>query len=179
MSKEIKNSCKLCLKKEADQTGSHLISCFIVSSQIGERDNEKGFIITSDPEQDYSENLGSEGIKEDFIFCTACEKRLAFIESYFSQELTNKIDKENFAENFPIVELEDENISQLFKCINVHPIAFHLLIYSVIWRASISKKPLFASFNLEEDVLEELRFTLDLYLPEYKEHKIVPKLKTW
>lgn len=171
--------CKLCQNRDANQTGSHLTSCFIVSSLIGTRDNEEGFMITNEPNQDYSENIGAEGIKEDYILCIGCERRLSFIESYFSQEFTNKIGKDNFANNFPIIELEDDNSSKFFQCNNVNPIAFHLLIYSIIWRASISTKPIFSGFNLDEDSLEQLRFTLDLYLPEYKEHKIIPKLKIW
>ena len=175
----MKKRCLLCEKNEANQTGSHLTSCFIVASQIGKRGEEKGYEITANPDLDYSINKKADGIKEDYIFCSGCEKRLSFIESYFSQELTNKISDHRYSDNFPIVDIKDKNSSKYHSCVNISPIAFHLLIYSIIWRASISTKPIFSGFMLEQNVMENLRFNLDLHLPEHNGHQIVPKLKTW
>ena len=175
----MKNRCLLCEKNEANQTGSHLTSCFIVASQFGKRGEEKAYEITADPNQDYSENKEATGIKEDFMLCAGCEKRLSFVETYFSQELTNKIGESKYLENFPITEIKDENSSKFHLCVKINPIAFHLLFYSIIWRASISNNPIFSGFKLEQKVMENLRFILDLYLPEYKDYKIVPKLKQW
>ncbi len=175
----MKNRCLLCERKEANQTGSHLTSCFIVASQFGKRGEEKTYEITADPNQDYFENKEASGIKEDYILCAGCEQRLSFVESYFSQELTNKIGESRYSENFPITEIKDNHSSKFFSCANINPIAFHLLIYSIIWRASISNNPMFSGFKLESNVEENLRFILDLYLPEYKDHNIVPKLKQW
>ncbi|MGY3795826.1 hypothetical protein [Aquimarina sp. 433] len=171
--------CQLCKKNEANQTGSHLTSCFIVASQIGKRDEEKGHNLTADPNQDYSENRKADDIKEDYILCSGCEKRLSYIESYFSQEITNKIEESKFSENFPITETEDEPKSKYYTCIRTSPIAFHLLIYSIIWRASISNKPIFKGFKTPEKAEEKLREILDSFLPEYRDHKISTKLKHW
>ena len=60
-------NCKLCQKVEATQTGSHITSSFFVKSQIGSRGNEVAFILTTDPNQDYTENVGAAPILEDNI----------------------------------------------------------------------------------------------------------------
>ena len=52
--------CKLCLKKEANQLGSHITSAFLLSSQIGKRGEEKGFTISTDPNQNYGQDVGAE-----------------------------------------------------------------------------------------------------------------------
>ncbi|RNL90098.1 hypothetical protein ED312_06645 [Sinomicrobium pectinilyticum] len=171
--------CKLCKEKEANQTGSHLTSCFIVASQIGKRDEEKGYDLTADPNQDYSQNKKAESIKEDYILCLGCEKRLSYIESYFSQEITNKIGELKFSDNFPIYRIIEKGGGSYFSCERINPIAFHLLIYSIIWRASISNKPVFKGFEIPEGAEELLRKTLDTFLPEYKHHRIATKLKHW
>lgn len=49
-------TCRLCERKEADQTGSHITSAFLLASQIGKRGQEKGFLLTTDPSQDYTKN---------------------------------------------------------------------------------------------------------------------------
>ena len=171
--------CKLCKTKEANQTGSHLTSCFIVASQLGKRGQENGYLITSDPEQDYTINHEANLIKEDFILCGDCEKRLSFVEGYFSQEFTNKIDRPNYAPNFPILKTGSKFDSKYYNCNLINPVAFHLLIYSIIWRASISNKILFRGFKLDEKSEEDLRILIDLHLPEYKNRSITPSLKQW
>ncbi|MDO7845854.1 hypothetical protein Q5H92_05760 [Hymenobacter sp. M29] len=70
-------TCKLCLEKEATQTGSHIVSAFYIKPVIGLRDKEKSFLITKNPFQDYKENKKAEPIKEDEILCPGCEKRFS------------------------------------------------------------------------------------------------------
>ena len=171
--------CRLCKISKANQTGSHITSCFIVASVIGKRDEEKGFHFNSDPQNDYSDNRKANELKEDYILCLGCEKRLSFLESYFSQEFTNKVDREEFSQNFPITVLEDKYKTKYIECLNVNPIAFHLLIYSIIWRASISSKESFKDFILPDHAAETIRQILDVFLPEYVNHTIDTKLKTW
>lgn len=168
--------CKLCNRNEADQTGSHITSAFLLTSQIGKRDNERGFLITTDPTQDYSKNKKAEDIKENNIFCRDCEKRLSFIENYYSTEITQKIEKENFKPNFE--EIKTKN-GYYLKCKRIEPIAFHLLIYSNIWRASISTQLIYNHFKLSNDVESELQFLLDLFLPNTIDHKIQIGLNEW
>jgi len=168
--------CKLCNRNEADQTGSHITSAFLLTSQIGKRGSERGFLITTDPNQDYSKNKEADDIKEDNIFCRDCEKRLSFIENYYSAEIIHKIEEEKYKPNF---EKNKTKHGIYLKCKRIEPIAFHLLIYSNIWRASISKQPIYSHFQLSNDVETELQFILDLFLPNTVDHKIQIDLDKW
>lgn len=168
--------CRLCLINDADQTGSHITSAFLVASQIGKRGEEHSHVITTNPKQDYSENTGDREIKEDYIFCRDCEKRISFIENIYSSEITNKIEEDRFAENFPMTQIEN---NKYISCIRINPIAFHLMIYSYIWRASISTNRIYQNLKLSESNEEDLRFTLDLFLPNTIDHKIIQTVENW
>lgn len=169
-------NCKLCNINEADQTGSHVTSAFLLTSQIGKRDFERGFLLTTDPTQDYTENKKADDIKEDNIFCRDCEKRLSFIENYYSTEITQKIENPNFKPNFETIKSKN---SYYLQCKRIDPIAFHLLIYSNIWRASISTQPIYNHFKLSSVIESELQFLLDLFLPNTVDHKINIGLNNW
>ncbi len=168
--------CQLCKRNKANKTNSHIVPAFWLKSQIGERGNEKAYLITEDPKQNYTENIGAEGLAEDFILCSDCETRLGYVESYFSAEVIQKIEDANFVANF---EKKASKHGDLVKCKRVNPIAFYLLIYSIIWRAAISKQPVYSHFTLPENVLEDLRFTLDLFLPNTVNRKIEIKQDKW
>lgn len=168
--------CKLCNRNEADQTGSHITSAFLLTSQIGKRGEERGFLITTDPNQDYSKNKEADDIKEDNIFCRDCEKKLSFIENYYSAEITHKIEDDKFKPNFEEINTKH---GKYLKCNRIEPIAFHLLVYSNIWRASISKQPIYDHFKLPDDVETEIQFLLDLFLPNTVDHKIQIDLNKW
>lgn len=168
--------CKLCKRNKANKTNSHIVPAFWLESQIGKRGNEKAYLTTENPKQNYPENVEAEGLTEDFILCGDCEKRLGYVESYFSAEVIQKIEDKNFIANF---EKKVSKHGNLLKCKRVNPITFHLLIYSIIWRAAISNQPVFSHFTLPEEVLEDLRFTLDLFLPNTVNHKIEIKQDKW
>lgn len=169
--------CNLCKKKEAHQTGSHITSAFLLTSQIGKRDKERGFLITPNPDQDYSKNQGDVGIKEDFLFCRSCEKRLGIIEGIYATEITQKIEQKQFENNFDKTDLNHGKYK--LSCKRVHPIAFQLLLLSNIWRASISEQPLYRHFKLTKDLEERIRFNLDLFLPEVIDFKIAQSERGW
>lgn len=169
--------CKLCRNKDADQTGSHITSAFLLSSQIGKRGEERGFLITTNPEQDYSQNQSDKGIKEDNIFCRDCEKRLGVIESLYATEITHKIEKKQFEQNFDKTEFDNEFYKLHSKKLN--PIVFQLLIQSNVWRASISTQPVYNHFRLDDDLEEQIRFNLDLFLPTVIDFKISQSTKEW
>ena len=169
--------CHLCKINGADQTGSHITSAFLLTSQIGKRGEERGFLITTNPDQDYSENQGDKGIKEDFLFCRNCEKRLGIVESIYATEITQKIEQKQFENNFEKIVLK--NGYYKLNCKEVHPIAFQLLVQSNIWRASISEQPLYGHFNLSENLQERIRFNLDLFLPTIIDFKLALTEKEW
>lgn len=167
--------CKLCKIAEANQKGSHLTSCFMVNSMLGERDDEKGHLLSSEG-GDYSKNIKADAIKEDYIFCRGCESRLSYLEGYFSSEYTNKVDKLSFASNFPNSKLNGFSICQPT---NINPSAFNLLINSILWRAHISNKPLFVKYKIPEAEAEQIRLTLDTVLPPYENFKVGGKRQRW
>lgn len=167
--------CILCLNNDADQTGSHITSCFFVTSMLGDRDYESGYIISTE-DLDYGRDRKADEIKEDNILCKGCEARLSYLEGYFSSEYTNKIDKPNFSPNFPIYQ---NNGTAYTTPLNVNPLAFNLLINSIIWRAHHSSKPIFARFRIPKQTEKQLRLTLDTLLPPYEKFKVSGKYKKW
>lgn len=169
--------CRLCKNKDADQTGSHITSAFLLTSQIGKRGEERGFLITTNPEQDYSENKGDQGIKEDYIFCRDCEKRLGVIENLYATEITHKIEQKQFEQNFEKIEFNNNFYKLHSKRLN--SVVFHLLIQSNIWRASISIQPVYNHFKLNDELEERMRFNLDLFLPQVIDFKIAQSTKDW
>lgn len=170
-------NCKLCLKKEANQSGSHITSAFLLSSQIGKRELEKGFTISTDPNHKYMANIGAEDIKEDFILCSDCEKRFSQIESLFASTITQKIEKIEFEQNFEKCNLANGNYTLRSKQLDT--IIFHLLYQSIIWRASISTKPLYNHFKLAPELEERMRFNLDLFLPCFVNSQSIQTEKDW
>lgn len=169
--------CNLCKKNEADQTGSHITSAFLLTSQIGKRGEERGFLIMTNPNQDYSQNQGDTGLKEDFLFCRNCEKRLGIVENIYAVEITQKIEKKQFENNFEKTHFK--NGYYKLDCKRVHPIAFQLLVQSNIWRASISEQPLYKHFKLSEDLEERICLNLDLFLPTIIDSKLSQSEKEW
>jgi len=170
------NKCKLCLIREANQTGSHIVSAFFVASQIGKRGKEEGYMMTTDPSQNYSENTGATHIKQDNIFCSQCEKRLSFLENTIAAEYTNKINDPKYADNFEIINVKGRSFIKLKR---LNSVAFLLFVYSILFRAHVSRTGLYSNFKIDDDLNEILRKNLDALLPEIIDHEIVEKRKDW
>jgi hypothetical protein len=162
-----KSICNLCLVNEADQTGSHITSAFLLKSQIGKRGAEKAYILSDDPDQNYMENRGDQDIKQDFILCRECERRLSFLEGLYASEITQKIEEKRFSQNFVRVNLQTGLYSLESK--RLHPIVVQLLLQSNIWRAAISSQKTYDHFNPSDAIKETMRANLDICLPTYSE----------
>ncbi|HSH67508.1 MAG TPA: hypothetical protein VLB84_17320 [Bacteroidia bacterium] len=160
--------CKLCKENEADQTGSHILSCLSIKSMIGERGEEKSYLISPDPTENYRKNIKASEIIEDYILCRSCEQRLGYVEGYIAAELTNKIRKQNFKQSFPLKKLEDINY---VECQKLNPMAFHIFLYSLMWRASISSTKIFKDFRLKNETQEYLRNTLNEIIPPRTDYR--------
>src|SRR5258706_6441589 len=169
--------CQLCRRAEAIQTGSHLLSAFMVTSMVGERDQETGYFLSTQSPTGHSNNVGADPIKEDFILCRGCEQRLSFLESYVSSEFTQKIDDERFTQNFPIS--SPAGRIPFKTCSRIQARAFSLLLYSIVWRWSVSTNPMFVNFRLELEIQEDFRRMLDSLLPPYENFKVSAKPKQW
>jgi hypothetical protein len=169
--------CKLCKSTEANQTGSHLLSAFMVTTMIGERNREVGHLLSKGSVLGYRENAGAKPIKQDYILCRGCEQRLSFLESYISSEFTRKIDEVAFSQNFPLT--SPSSLIPFKSAIRVNSRAFTMLLYSILWRASVSEKSMFSRFTLAPEIEEDFRRMLDSLLPLYENFKVSAKPKEW
>lgn len=169
--------CRLCLAAPATQTGSHLLSCFLVESMAGKRGKEKIYLLTQDAKLDHLDNAGDSSVIEDNLLCRGCEQRLSYLEGYISQEFIQKINLSTQQVNFPVVKhIESYNIKE---CLKLNSAAFTLLIASVTWRISLSSLLGFSQFQLKEEEMEVLRKALNDLLPPYLDFKVKPNRKEW
>lgn len=99
--------------------------------------------------------------KENNILCNSCERRIEVIETYFSRVFIEISSLANAKRNYKI-EVQERN--EVLICQDLNPILFKLFIYTLIWRSSISKLTVFATFNLPEIIEEEIREFLDTNL---------------
>lgn len=155
------DNCKLCLENKADETGSHLIPHFLLKRVVNVegktgRDQEMGFNLeTTTSTSNFGRSVSTDKLGKlygeltdkdiannidpnvvDNYICKDCEKRLATIESNYSQNIVNPD----------------------AACKGVPALLFWS---SVFWRMSISKK--YGQF-LREEQEEKLRSFLDEYL---------------
>jgi len=169
--------CKICRNKEATQSGSHITSAFLLTSQIGKRGEERGYLISTNPDQDYTENKGDEGIKEDYLFCPDCEKRLGVVENIYATEITQKIEDKKFEQNFIKTDFDKEKY--LLECNRISPIVFQLLIQSNVWRASLSNQQIYGAFKLSDEIENKVNSNLDLFLPNVEKGQFTQSTKDW
>jgi len=151
-------NCLLCKNAPADKTNSHIIPFFLIKTLVNEegktgRDKEVSFQIGSDNTDVYfgrsvstdaiNETLGRDLTEEDIekninhytqdnFLCSNCEKRLSYLESYYSK----KGEINNLSKGLVTNEVE-VNLSFLFWA-------------SILWRISITDFP-GPKLNLKEE----------------------------
>lgn len=162
--------CKLCNTNDANQTGSHILTAWLVASVFTKaekkRDNEIMFEIApfdsklpfigrnvspDTIEEQLGRALTDEEIKNqenilvrDNLLCTNCEKRFQVIED----EYLNKVHKE-------IEKLENDNITTIPSN---HSNLIRLFFLSQVWRTSAIGN---LNFNLESKFEERIRIILN------------------
>jgi len=157
------SKCALCLQREADKKGSHLVPHFLmktvdnVDGKVG-RDLELGFELGKGHVKSYfggavlperlepvfgevsDEDIANSrsSMIVDHLLCTHCESRLGKLESGYSSSLKNSSEQE-YQSN------ED---------------SFHSLIFwaSIFWRLSVSESK---QYELSEQDEEKLRVIID------------------
>lgn len=169
--------CKLCLLASATQTGSHMLSCFMVESMAGKRGQEKIYYLTNEPVMDHLINVGDQAVVKDHLLCRGCEQRLSYLEGYISQEYVKKIAQPSQIENFPIIKQHNEYI--LKECTRLNSAAFTLLVASIVWRISLATSKGFADFSIPDLQMEHLRKCINDLLPPYTNYKVKPDRKQW
>lgn len=152
--------CLLCRTRLATKKNSHILPDFVTKTILGS-DNRK--IIYGIPSQASKIKKDQDTPKEDYILCPECETKLGVLEREFANYLY-----------YPLVRRELHLFTRKLNPVDpsitiVIPrqrpgFLYHLFIWSIIWRASISSHSAFSAFNLGNDLEEELRSTLDLFI---------------
>lgn len=147
--------CKLCKIRPADQTNSHIFPKFLGISILITPDNKrKGYRIdneTAGKKQKHSQDSP----KENYILCTSCEGYLGTLEREFANDFYKKFKHPKFNKEFPS-SIINEDIKYI-SCLNVDYQNFKLVVYSMLFRASISSLPFFSDTILEDNQAEKLR----------------------
>ena len=124
-------------------------------SMLITHDNKrKGFKIDSES-ADKIQKPFQDTPKEDNILCTSCEKYLAAKEREFANSFYKKFKDPEFYQEFSSFVT---NGGIKYKCCsNVDYCNFKLVIYSMLFRASISSLPYFSDTKLNNVQIEKLR----------------------
>ena len=154
--------CLLCKVNKATKTNSHIVPRFIGKSMLGKQNQKEGFTLSTEKPNDRPDKT-QDTPKEDFILCPSCEKYFSVLETHFSDKVYNRLWDAKYSNEF--AEFHNDEL-KLKACNNLDPITFHLFIYSIYWRCSISSNKYFETFKLELDEEEELRAILMKYKHE-------------
>lgn len=170
--------CPLCKEREANQTGSHIFTHFLIKTAINDvgslkRDKEimftlsgfhleKSYIgrgITEDrikevlgktmTDEDIEKNINSLTI--DNLVCNVCEKRFTTAENYFNAEIYQKLHSKSFKTSISMDSKDNIIISLSDDEVNIDII--RLFFYIQIWRASASG---YEKFKLKPDLEKRL-----------------------
>ena len=147
--------CKLCQINKADKKNSHTIPKFFGKTMLRQDDDKfMGYVaalingatvLSSKKIQDIH--------KEDFIFCSSCESDLGKLETFFSNQIYNKLT--TLKQETPI-KADDW---AFFKIPISSFLDIKLLIYSVIWRANLNPNE-YPQSHLGNIIAENLRHSI-------------------
>lgn len=161
--------CHLCKGRSADKKNSHIIPKFMCKSLFQSDDikpNQKVKALSI--QYGGKSNKEQDSPKEDHILCSDCESRFGKLEDYFARRIEEIHGYLKYPEDYKLFSTGGQ---EYLLCENIHPSLFKLFIYSLVWRASISKLKEFKTFKLLENVEEEIRIFLDTNL--YNDQKLL------
>jgi hypothetical protein len=170
MDKSIKK-CLLCLEREASQKNSHIIPKFLGEKLFAESKPRHSLLFSSNGKLTKVQDTP----KEDHIICQECEKGFNIYETYCSFKLNRYNDvKYRNVKNFGNIRIGE--IECFYpKYFNI--LIFNLFIYSIVWRASVSKSDAFQNFKLSDENEEILRILLKKY-SSFSQDELMAKLKS-
>lgn len=151
-------ACKLCLFQKDLIKKSHIFSEFLYTDFYDENHKMLSFAPKNLNEKNSRIKRISKGEYECGILCSDCEIIISKYESYARKILLGgsfQINEKPIYKHFK--NLKDQEITQIS---NVDYSNFKLFILSLIWRASISSRPLFKEINLTNynEILREMLF---------------------
>ncbi|MBS2101084.1 hypothetical protein [Carboxylicivirga linearis] len=163
-------TCKLCNKRDANKTGSHLISDFILRSMLVEGNPSRrsdriisnrietlgtDLFVGRDVNQEKVNELLDRDLSDedlanninhytvDNLLCTVCEDRLSYLETIFKTDIYDKLDALPIQDNKIVL---DSEVTCVFK----------LFWLSVIWRCSIANFGTFKIDNKSENRIRKI-----------------------
>lgn len=142
----------LCKVNEATQKKSHIIPRFFGEGLYYGTSPRHSILISKDGNKKKVQDI----IKEDYLFCKSCEKGFSIYETYCSLRLS-RFDNFRYYDNFQRITLND---FEYFECNKMDIRIFNLLVYSIVWRISISENMAFRAFNFNDIEKEKLRRVL-------------------
>ncbi len=149
------NICKLCTIKNADKRNSHIIPKFLCKSLFDSTIYRNLKVIYDNGKVENKQDTP----KENFIFCTNCEKRFEIIETYFASIIKDIHNYNALPNKFRHI-IKDK----IIECDNINAILFRLFVFSLIWRTSVSNLNEFEKFKIPNEIEEKLRQFLDSHL---------------
>ncbi len=142
------NKCLLCNINDATQTNSHIIPKFMSKTILGDGNRRRGFIIGTD-RLHKAPQIVQDTPKEDYILCPTCESYFSILENIIANKIHNKL---WLAEHQGQFQPERHPSGIIINyCNEVDPIIWRLLIYSILWRCSISSSLICNDFKLNPD----------------------------
>jgi hypothetical protein len=181
-----RHKCQLCRTNPADQTGSHILTAWLVASmfdkekrnrdyevmyEIAPFDSSIPFIGRNVSPDTVEEQLGraltdeeiqnqENKVVKDHFLCTNCEKRFKAIEDEYLTKVHNILEK---VENEKLIDFESE-----------HSYIIRLFFLSQIWRISASKNfPFSFEQKFEERIRDLLNTTLDIKINKILENATI------
>ena len=147
-------TCNLCLSREADKPNSHIIPKFLAKRLFESTKPRHTIKIDRKGRNKKIQDTP----KESYILCKSCERRLEHLETLIAKQVKSINNYSNLKDKFSIAEAGN---NKTLNCLHINPTGFKLFVYSLVWRASISKLPEFDSFKLDKETQSDIRILLN------------------
>ena len=148
--------CMLCQKEHSTKRNSHLIPKFLGNGIFEGSKPRQGILINRYGRTSRIQDT----FKEDYILCDDCEKGISIFETYCSLRL-ERFNNIRFCNQFKHNKIGN---FEYVDCMDINNKIFNLLIYSIIWRVSISQKDEFGALKLNVADEENLRLKLNNFI---------------
>lgn len=152
------DDCLLCEKRKATQANSHIVPKFMGKSMLDDPKRRRGFEVSS-TKSHLPPKFIQDTSKESYILCPECEAFFNLLETHVNNKAFANIRNRRSDELY----VEVNGVLPYKSCLKVDPKIFHLFIYSIIWRCSITSVELFKRFKLEKSFEKEVRMSLMAY----------------
>jgi len=148
--------CLLCNERQATQSNSHLIPKHFGQGIFYGTTPKHGILMDKTGNVRKIQDI----LKENYILCPVCEKGISVFESYCKLRL-ERFNDQSFFHQFRKFK---KGSLEFFECLQIDIRLFNLLIYSIVWRVSVSQNYGCLKFKLPDEEEEKLRLILNEYI---------------